>query len=168
MSDAAAKTSRPISIETLVQCARLQNINVVGLEASREHSSITAGLLPEPPRGLDVNIQIQTHNPAQPSAESNAFLVTLDCVWVDTKSKVPLARVRVQTRLAYTFTGLGAAPSVQELAAFADGVAVHHAWPFLRERVMTLGLELQMPPVILPIRRLDELKAALVAPRKAE
>jgi hypothetical protein len=63
--------------------------------------------------------------------------------------------IGVTFELKYSIQG-DQPPTQKELAAFAGTNAVFHAWPYWREFVQSMFLRMNLPPVLLPVFRLDD------------
>ena len=155
MSARRNKTSRTkdgrtgLSLPQLVQRARIEAVDVVGVRAERAHASPMAGLLTLPDT-LKVSVDVRVQHPTVMPEERASFVVGVSCRWREPGGKADLARVDVDVRVAYVFADVAQAPDAAMTKQFATQLAAHHAWPFLRERVRTLSGELGVP-LVLPL-----------------
>ena len=111
------------------------------------------GFLPEWPK-MDVQVEQQIKVPEAP-ADQSACLLEFTISWRpigDDSDGAPTAQMKFSFRLMYSFSG--SPPSRDAFEQLASNLGVHHAWPFLRERVRTFAADLSLPPTVLPLRRL--------------
>jgi hypothetical protein len=105
-----------------------------------------------PPEGknsttLEVSTRTGYRVPNAVSGGGFAVLADIDVSWHS--NGVAVGALGVTLRVAYsTELHLDAASLMQ----FGNQVAMHHAWPFLRERVRSLSSEMSLPVVLLPIQ----------------
>jgi len=141
-------------LRDLVAHADLVAVDVVDQRLTRPCADRLEGPLPSPAAWTTTWTLGKTLHPRVPSATGTAVLVEVRATWSDEVAPtVHLAEAHVRVRLAYVFRDLAAAPHEQVLAKFADDLGLHHAWPFLRERLHALGASMGLPPVVLPLRK---------------
>ena len=142
-------SAQPTTFVELVSFSTLASIDVVSIRAGRD----PAFLEPSLEMSEEVQTELTLQAPKVPRSEGTSFIVKLECLWVAANESRPVAHVEVALRVAYLFRGLSKAPSGDLLAEFGHQAAVHHAWPFLRERVRALSNELGLPQFLLPLRQ---------------
>ena len=144
-----------VRLREFVAAAKLVVIDLVEMEAHREHLSASTLTLPLPPELL-TNIRVSgQHQPELLGATGATFLAGLEITWSDKPTGTRLASASVTLRLAYAFDPMPKRPSQELIAAFGKDVAMHHAWPFLRERLDSLSSALGMPKVVLPLNHVS-------------
>jgi len=141
------------ALRELVAHAELLAIDIVQQEAARPVQAPHEGLLPRSDDWTTAWQLGKTLFPRKPSATGTTVLVEMTATWSSDEVVEPLAHARARARVAYAFRDLEQPPHPQVLAAFADDLGLHHAWPFLRERLHTLGASMGLPPVVLPLRK---------------
>lgn len=93
--------------------------------------------------------------PKEPSKGGLSFLAAVHCEWRD-EEKDLAAKILIEIRVGYSLKDGHALPDEDLAKHFAHEVAMHHAWPFLRERLRVLSGELG-DAVLLPLRPLNSL-----------
>lgn len=139
-------------MEQLVSQAKLVAIDLVELHADRSHPNV-GGPLSYPP-GMAIDVRVDIALPGEQPAQQASFICAVRCAWkTSNDNDESLAAVAIAFRVAYGFQ-LDEALSNDEARAFGRQVAIHHAWPFLREKVRAVTCELGLPPLLLPLRHL--------------
>jgi hypothetical protein len=144
-------------LAALARCCRLLAVDLVRIRGERAHEHQVAG-----PLGLagplKVDVEIETAHPGEPPPLTGwAYLVVARCRWSSVgEPAAAVAEVEVAFRVAYGFEGLAEPPGAALVLRFGQDSAVHHAWPFLRERLRGLSAELGLPGFVLPVRRVVE------------
>lgn len=142
------------SIYALAAAAELTAIDLVQIRADRIRPA--KGQISSPD-ATDISLEFGVRAPRDPGGDGTSFLATVKCEWREKGSQDdPYASIGVMFRLAYNFSPDVNLPDVPErvLLAFGDDVVLLHAWPFLRERVRTLCGEMQLPTVVMPLKKL--------------
>lgn len=141
------------ALRDLVARADLETVDTVQLSAERLYVDRVHGGPLSQPDVLQIEIGAPTvRYPTAPEATGAAILVELAVEWRGVNG-VAYGRAALTMRVAYRFAGLEQAPLPATLAEFANELGLHHAWPFLRERLRTLSAELGLPPAVLPLRK---------------
>ncbi len=140
-------------LRDLVEVAQLAAVELVSMGASRAHESNTSAALVTPPE-LEVSIAINTLYPTTPQSGGSAFICSAQCHWRAKDEEAEVASCVVQYRVTYVFPGRTDALSKEQQVAFANHVALHTAWPFLRAKVQQLSVELGLPAFALPLRKM--------------
>lgn len=135
----------------LASVSQLTDVDMVKAVAERRYTDRPEGPLTVPPQ-TTTNTEYSVQYVTEPSATGTSVLVSATTTWqVPTGERY--AVVQAVVRLAYTFSGLAEAPHKEVLGVFANELGAHHAWPFLRERLRTLSGDLNVPPLVLPLRK---------------
>lgn len=142
-----------LDLRRLIAHSELTTIDFVKVSAERTWADrVHGGALAEPQEWvIDVSAPV-VRCPAEPRAEGAAILVELGAVWRGGDGET-YGHATVTLRVAYGFSGLAAAPSAAVVAQLGSDLGVHHAWPFLRERLRGISVELGLPAVVLPLRK---------------
>jgi hypothetical protein len=139
-----------MSVEGLTSRSRLESIDVVRIDLQRAHA-VPFGLLPVVAQlHLAMRSNVRIPNTLHP--EGFAVLAEVELDWHD-DDNTPVAALGLTLRLSYTLTEVAAFDG-DVVMRFATQVAMHQAWPFLRERVRSLSCEMGLPPLLLPLRHL--------------
>ena len=139
-------------LRALVGVARLDAVDIVQVAAGRKHVDRPVGAMSAPQEWTIAIGPPQYQFPTVPSSDGAAILVSVTAQCTDGGETV-FAEIQVQARVQYAFVGLASAPPPEVLKKFGDDVGIHHAWPYLRDRVQTLSQWLGLPPVVLPLRK---------------
>jgi len=145
------KMSEARSVADLVKVASLTSIDTVDLIAHRAHDRWVGGGVPLPTE-FRVDTSLVVHSPNTSPIDKTSYLVVVGCKWLERGAAEPYGIVEVAIRVAYHFAGLSKAPEIGLLSQFGTEIAVHHAWPFLRERIRSASMEIGLQPAVLPIR----------------
>jgi hypothetical protein len=148
----------------LVKAAQLLTIDVVSVHGERRHLPFAEGKLPDAAELPAPDVEMSVRYPINPTATGAAFLADIVVSWRTVspdpedgqeakKPEQDKARLKVTMRVAYTFKDQAEAPSAELLNVFGREAAMHHAWPYLREKIQSLCLWLGLPPVVLPLRK---------------
>jgi preprotein translocase subunit SecB len=139
-------------VRKLVSAATLESIDLVKVEAQRFHDGLfDARQLPTAVEyDIEASVELEVAETFQVSGTS--VLVGIAVAWKDSNGK-QYVTARVTFRAAYSFQGLNVSPPEPLVKIFAQDLALHHVWPFLRERLRTFSVELGMPPLLLPLRK---------------
>lgn len=145
--------SGALDLRGLVARSELTGVDVVKVSAERTWADrVHGGPLAEPEEwSIDVSAPV-VRCPTEPRAEGAAILVEVGAVWRGGDGKA-YGQAVVSIRVAYGFSGLAAPPSAEVVAQLGRELGVHHAWPFLRERLRGISAELGLPAVVLPLRK---------------
>jgi len=140
-------------LSPLLVGAKLLGIDVVRCFWERAHPSTTGPLTYPPLISQQLNITVRTPDPMPAGAAS--FLVVLQARWTpEGQPQDGLAAAEVQVRVAYAFADESLVIDQETAREFAQKIAQHHAWPYLRHRLQQLCLELGINPVLLPLKPL--------------
>lgn len=152
----AAKAIDPRSDAALapwVQDCRLLDIQLVDLRLRRFHHDVAFGALAVPP-DVAVQVHIETRYPLKPTLPSWAYLCSAKAMWTSqTTAKPEVAEAEILFRVAYDFGARETLPPAEAVAGLGDALALHHAWPYLRERLQAAAAMLEMPSVTLPLQK---------------
>ena len=143
-----------MTLPGLVAASQLLAVETVAISAKREHDSQIGRELVLPD-DLSVDVSAHAGHPKTCPQDACSFLCSVKCTWRGETNKEALASLEVVLRLSYEFRGLTEPPTTELATSFANPIAFHHAWPFLRERARTLSAEMGLPPVVLPLRHLQ-------------
>jgi hypothetical protein len=102
----------------------------------------------------DVVTEFETFKPNGQQLEAASFLVRGALRYVPKGGGETLATIEIALRVHYTFASRAEQLTDASLALFANQVALHHAWPFMRERVAAACQIIGIPPYVLPLRKL--------------
>lgn len=144
----------PESLPSLVAAARLRRLDVV--QASYERSPAEGD--DDEERAADgellveVRVAVRRKDRYPPGALS--YLCEVEAKWSDAETARPVASASVTLLAAYGLEGIERALAEVEIVAFGEGVALHQAWPFLRERLRTFSVDLGLQPLLLPLKPL--------------
>lgn len=139
--------------------ATLEAIDLVDFEIHRKAPSNGTPL--EYPATLEVKLDVQMRSPKQPPINGASFFAVCTATWADSaKPEETLARVTTTFRVTYTFQGLEEPMSAELSNQFGAQLALHHVWPFLRERTTAGCAALMLPQFVLPLRQPPQLAAA--------
>ncbi|MBM4346149.1 MAG: hypothetical protein FJ100_22475, partial [Deltaproteobacteria bacterium] len=134
-------------LKGLVACADLTAVDYVRVQVEREPTwSEDGGPMPEAVAQQTQVGKPELLFPADPVKDGVAVIVQLQVRWGDVAGRT-VATAAVAVRVAYRFARLSEAPSVELLGKFAEELALHHAWPFLREKLRALSGEFGLPVV---------------------
>lgn len=148
---AAAGPELHAKLRALVGAAELVAIDPIRVFAARSLDGGTDEAMPLPST-LTVDTQFTHRYPKALSKDGTFVLIGLACTFKDADAKVH-GETLVELRLAYHFKGLSVPPDEALIDLFAREIAMHHAWPFLRERARSLGVDIGLPPLVLPLRK---------------
>ncbi len=141
------------NVRELVARADLEAVDTVRIVAERLYADrVHGGTLSE---ASELHIELSpptVRYPTEPQASGAAILVDLVATWRGPDAVV-YGQAALTVRVAYRFLGLDQAPAAKVVEEFANELGLHHAWPFLRERLRTLSAELGLPAAILPLRK---------------
>lgn len=155
MSEELRKISRIIAV------AQLQSVRLV---ASSAHSTIRSSKDVE-----QVELLIDTSSQPPKPAEAGVFYVqaTIHARVVSRKPEEKTAvSVQATFELAYLLPADMQA-SEEELNDFARINAIFNAWPYWREFIQSTVTRMNLPPVVLPLFRLqDAIKQVAATPQK--
>lgn len=139
-------------LDELVKSAKLVGIDVVKYRWERGHP-VVAGPLKLPPT-LNTTIEIRVAVPTELPPESASFLcIALVKLTDPDNAELVLGVVEIQVRVAYTLEGVTPPLTPEEGKQFGEVLAMHQAWPFLRERLRTASSELGLNPIVLPLNK---------------
>lgn len=142
-----------LDLRGLVALSELTGIDVVKVSAERVWADrVHGGSLAEPEEWIVEVSSPAVRCPSEPQTEGAAVLVEVGVVWKGGDGKV-YGHAGVSVRVAYGFSGLEVAPTAEVVAQLGRDLGVHHAWPFLRERLRGISAELGLPAVVLPLRK---------------
>ena len=140
------------NLNGLVACSELQGVDLVRVAVERSGGDPGLGPLPAPANWhVDVSAA-ELQVPTKLVAQGVAVIVSVQAAGHDGAGRT-FAKAEVAVRVAYTFAGLTVAPEVALVGKFAEELALHHAWPFLRERLRSLSGEFGLPVVVLALRK---------------
>ncbi|MEZ4467875.1 MAG: hypothetical protein R3F60_02115 [bacterium] len=157
---AALSPSRSEALRGLVGRSSLECIDIVRVHAERgDMLEIGRGLArPSTEAGLVPRIELSF--PPRQEGGTMTFMVNLLADlhedFIAARSGANSRRLglfAVSARMLYRLEG--EQPSEALTHQFGRELAVHHAWPFLRERVNTLAQGIGLAPALLPLRRID-------------
>lgn len=140
------------ALQALVGVAQLESVDVVEVAAVRKYGDRPVGQMALPDDCQAIIGAPQYHYPTTASKEGAAVLASIGVQYKDGAGEV-YAELQLKIRVQYGFVGLERAPSVHLVAKLAEDLGLHHAWPYLRERLQTLSQWLGLPPVVLPLRK---------------
>jgi hypothetical protein len=149
------RAEKQMSLSDVVAVAQLATVDLVEILA-RRNSPAGGGHLPLPDTAITVEIEISS--PKAYHGKQASFLATVRCFWTSKDpSTEKYATASVTHRVAYEFSRDIANADPDVIKAFGEELALHHAWPFLRERLRSLSGEMGLPAVVLPLRKLPAL-----------
>ncbi|MCA9527023.1 MAG: hypothetical protein KC549_12095 [Myxococcales bacterium] len=145
-------------LRDLVGRTTLKAIDIVRVHAERADMFAIGGTLTVSAGHLAVLPQIEVAFPPEQANGSLTVMVNLLAELDpspdrESGERQAFGTVAVSARLLYSLQG--AQPSAALTHQFGRELAVHHAWPFLRERVNTLAQGIGLAPALLPLRRID-------------
>jgi hypothetical protein len=150
----AADPRQDAALVEWVQDCRLLEIQLIELRWRRHHADRPAGALAVP-ADVAVRVYIETRYPVRPAPPSWAYLCVAKAAWTSsTASPGDVAEAEVAFRVAYDFGHRDAPPAEAVVARLGDELALHHAWPYLRERLQAAAAALEMPSLTLPLQKL--------------
>jgi hypothetical protein len=155
------KPSLPETLPGLVAAAELLGIDLVKADYSRVPSGDGKQ---GTPRDLEVDIKVEVARRESYEKEALSYLCTALASWMEPTTSADIANAGVMFRVAYRLKGIERSLTDAELDAFGDEVALHQAWPFLRERLKSFSIELGLPPLVLPLRQRAQLAPASASP----
>ena len=155
-AQSAAQATDPRSDALLgawVHDCRLLEIQLVDLRLRRFHHDVPSGALTVP-ADVAVHVHIETRYPLSVALPSWAYLCIARVTWTSaTADKSNVAEAEIVFRVAYDFGERETPPAAEVVAGLGDALALHHAWPYLRERVQAAAAMLEMPSVTLPLQK---------------
>ncbi len=153
--DAASGVESADILRQLVAGSQLLAIDTLHFVAKRRDQAAGQLLSPIDSSTAAVESKFEAMQPTLPPVDKCSFLVRGMLRFISLgASEQPAAEISIVLRLTYSFAGRTEALSNDELGQFANQVAVHHAWPFMRERVVTACQLIGVPPHVLPLRKL--------------
>lgn len=154
----AAKLPHPDATGTLrglVGASELVAVETVHFHARRAEHTVGKALPPIDVASVRVEPTFDTLKPVHPPPGSATFLVRGNIKFQPNgDNSDAVAEIQIVLRLTYNFAGQTAALPDDSLQQFANQIALHHAWPFLRERVATACQILGVQGYVLPLRKL--------------
>lgn len=136
------------TLRDLVQATQLHAIDIVRNAAWRLDMTQIGEALDHRPAQLEAHVEVST-----PPVSREGWLTFLVSIRGRlTRDGTEVGQLEASVRLAYQFSGT--APPDALVNAFGESLAVHHAWPYLREKVHTLGMGIGFHLAPLPLRRL--------------
>jgi hypothetical protein len=143
-----------------LKLCRLSRIDTVAAELGRRHLNAPLGPLPEVTAVPSFALRVR--KPQPPPLGGAAFLVDAVVTWGasaeaclqgDVASTADAeAYISLTLRVLYDFPDLPSAPDAALVERLGNEAAVHHAWPFVRERLLTMSTSLGLAPFVLPLR----------------
>ena len=152
-SHADVQPSQNLTLVQLVQRAALESVDVVAFSGERAQTARSGRL--SPPEQAEVTLETSAVLPKSLEVKGLACVCTMSATWQVGGQIV--ARLSFDFRLSYSFVALDVAPPRGLAEAFVEQVALHHAWPFARERMRSASVELGLLPFVLPLRALPPL-----------
>lgn len=151
----ASGTERTDLLRQLAAGSQLLAIDTLHFVAKRRDQAVGQLLSPIDSSTAAVESKFEAMQPTLPPVDACSFLVRGLVRFVSHgEGEQPAAEISIVLRLTYSFAGRTEPLSNDELGQFANQVAVHHAWPFMRERVVTACQLIGVPPHVLPLRKL--------------
>ena len=154
----ATKAQRPNAtggLREVLATSELLAVETVHFRASRSEHAVGKPLPAIDGATVRVLPTFDTLKPVHPPTGAATFLVRADVKFLPAgKGDDPVAEIQVVLRLTYTLAGATAPLAEDALLQFANQIALHHAWPFLRERVATACQILGVQAYVLPLRKL--------------
>lgn len=155
-ADAGGAAQLPPTVEALralVACSEVQAVDIVRIAVDRNGVGDPGfGPLPVPANWQTSVAVPELQCPMQPSPQGAAVIVSIEATWHDGAGHT-FAKAQVAVRVSYQFAGLAVTPSFELVAMLARELGLHHAWPFLREKLRSISGEFGLPAVVLPLRK---------------
>ena len=146
------------NLNDLTRAAELKHIDLVGFQGERANPVVGGPL--QAPDELTFRCKIGVGLPNTFPDGSISFVTEANVVWEGGDGEIQAA-VTIILRLAYDLRGEGR-PTDDIVNQFATQVVVHHAWPFIRERLRTMSADLGLPPLVLPVRHHEQIAGKLI------
>lgn len=148
------------TLETLIGAAELSSLRLKEVDAS-------SGALPaSPPARLSVDIEHSAEVSKEVQSESFVVFAQIKVRVTGSStagrrkkapSSFPALSVRAILQLNYRLPR-GAAFSRSDLQKFADVNGIYNAWPYWRELIQNISVRMNLPPLILPLFRIQRSK----------
>ena len=141
-------------LATLLTTTRLEAIDVVHLLCQRNHPG-ARGPLAYPPR-LTKHLRIDVRHADTMPEGGATFLIVMQARWIPENGEEAdtVALGEVHLRVAYAFADETHTLTAEVAKDFGHKVALHNAWPHLRQRLQQMCVELGLNPVLLPLKPL--------------
>ena len=153
--------SLPETLPGLVAAAELIAVDLVKADYSRTPNGDGKQ---QNPREFEVGLTVEVARRDNYEKGALSFLCTALASWTESTTNADVANAGVMFRVAYRLKDVERPLTDAELDAFGDEVALHQAWPFLRERLKSFSTELGLPPLVLPLRQRGHLAPSAASP----
>ena len=138
------------ALRPLVDAAQLVSVDLVKGDYARV---VEAEAPMSTPRSLDVKVNVNVARRSQYDEGMISFLCSAVASWIVADGENAIANAGAMFRIVYRLKGIDRSLSDAEVFTFGDEVALHHAWPFLREKLKSYSVDLGLPPLLLPLQR---------------
>jgi hypothetical protein len=132
----------------VIRAVRLLNLRLVRGEFSSKVAS--------PGEAGPVGVQFSTTARALAADRKSEFSVIVICETriLLKESAEPVVSAKAEYELLYSLPE-ELNPTASELAAFSETNGIHHAWPYFREFVQSAFNRMGLPPLIIPVLRIQ-------------